>query len=171
MSKSIQRGYNKWTPHNLEVLKRKCHFFLEEEIKPQLDVLLQKVAKAIVDYIEQMTAIPQYTGNLHDATGVGVYVNGCLSAYVPTKIATKKQKSGFHNRTELDIDGNAYLTSALQDATADFSFGIWIVVFSAVPYAFYIQERPEQYFSEISDKLIQEILAGLAPYKKIPLWV
>lgn len=173
MAKEKRIGYKRWMPHNIEVIKKKCRHFLVQEVKPQLRVILDNAAQAVLDYIEEMTSLPQYTGNLHDATGVGIYVDGQLSSYVPTKIATRYQSSGFHYRNEYKIDGNLYLQSALRDAAMDFSDGIWIVVFSAVPYAFYIQERPEHYFSEISDVLLQEIYKGLAPLqqKKIPLWV
>ena len=173
MAKETRIGYKKWMPHNIEVIKKKCSHFLVQEVKPQLTVILNNVAQAVLDYIEQMTSLPQYTGNLHDATGVGIYVDGQLSSYVPTKIATKFQSSGFHYRNEYKIDGSLYLQSALKDATTEFSDGVWIVVFSAVPYAFYIQERPEQYFSEISEALLREIYQKLAPlqHKTISLWV
>lgn len=172
MTKETRIGYKKWMPHNIEVIKKKCKHFLIEEAKPRLEAILKDAAQAVLDYIEQMTSLPQYTGNLHDATGVGIYVDGQLLSYVPTKIATRYQSSGFHHRNEYKIDGNLYLRSALQDAATEFSDGIWIVVFSAVPYAFYIQERPEQYFSEISDVLLSEIYQGLAPlqHKRIAVW-
>lgn len=173
MAKETRIGYKKWMPHNLDVIKKKCRRFLQVEKKPELVAVLKNAAQAVLHYIEEMTSLPQYTGNLHDATGIGIYVDGQLFEYAPTKIATKYQSSGFHYRNEYKIDGNLYLQSALKDAATDFSDGIWIVVFSAVPYAFYIQERPEKYFSEISEKLLNEIYQGLVPLKNknIPLWI
>ena len=164
MSKNHQVGYKKWMPHNLEVIKKKCTYYLENVKEKELVSMLKKVAESTIDYIEKMTSLPHYTGNLHDATGVGVYVNGKLAAYSPKKTATRMQHSGFHNTYETNIDGSVYLQNTLSDASADFSKGIWLVVFSAVPYAFYIQDR-DKYFSELTDHLLSEIYAGLVQLK------
>lgn len=168
-------GYQKWMPHNLEVIKKKSTLYLGGVKKRELVAMLKNVAQNIVSYIDSQAEIPEYSGNLRDATGVGVYVNGTLSAYVPTKSATRLQKSGFHYRNEYGIDGSDYLKHALADASSDFSTGIWIVLFSAVPYAYFLN-NPDlvenlrgkvkgNYFGEIADKFKSEIAAGLVRLK------
>ena len=94
---------------------------------------------------------------------------------MPTKSATRLQKSGFHYRNEYGIDGSDYLKQALADASSDFSTGIWIVLFSAVPYAYFLN-NPDlvenlrgkikgNYFGEISDKFMNEITLGFIQLK------
>ena len=183
MARESRIGYKKWMPHNIEVIKKKCRFYLETEKKPELVAVLIGIATRLVDFIENDARIPELTSNLRDATGVGVYVDGALTSFVPMKKATKKQKSGFHYRNEYGIDGAEYLSQAIADASASFNDGIWIVLFSAVPYAYFLN-KPElvgnlqgkvqgNFFGEISEKMLLEISKGLTPlsYKKIPLWV
>lgn len=168
-------GYDKMMKHNLEIIKKRCRHYLEVEKKAELVAMLSSVAQKLVDYIENDARIPEYSSNLRDATGVGVYMNGALASYVPTKKATKKQKSGFHYRNEYGIDGAEYLSQAISDAATSFSDGIWIVLFSAVPYAYFLN-KPElvgnlqgkvegNFFGEISDKMLSEIYNGLVPLK------
>ena len=165
------------TEHNLKVFKMGCKNFLIVKKKKQLVTILTDLARKLVSYIESDARIPEYSSNLRDATGVGVYVDGALMSYVPTKRATKKQKSGFHYRNEYGIDGSAYLTQAILDASTRFTKGIWIVLFSAVPYAYFLN-KPElvgnlqgkvegNFFGEITDQMLSEIAVGLVPLKPI----
>lgn len=162
MAKATQRGYRKWDAHNAKVMKEQCTYFLKGVAKPQLVAMLRSVAEEIVAAIDGNGNIPIYTGNLHDATGVGVYVDGALSQYIPTKIATKKQRSGFGNTNWYDIDGSLFLQSAMADAATEFNSGCWIVLFSAVPYAFHIDERTD-FFRQTAGELAQSVLLGLVP--------
>lgn len=165
------------TEHNLKVLRDGCREFLLVKKKKQLVAILTDLATKLVNYIESEARIPEYSSNLRDATGVGVYVDGALISYVPTKRATKNQKSGFHYRNEYGIDGSAYLTQAIVDASTRFAKGIWIVLFSAVPYAYFLN-KPElvgnlrgkvegNFFGEIADKMLSDITSGLAPLKPV----
>ena len=175
MAKSTRIGYQKWMPHNLEIVKKKSLVYLVGVKKRELVAMLKNVAQSIASFIDTQAEIPENTSNLRDATGVGVYVDGVLSAYVPTKRATKLQKSGFHYRNEYGIDGSLYLSQALIDASTDFSIGIWIVLFSAVPYAYFLN-KPDlvsnlrgkvngDYFENITVKFINEITLGVAQLK------
>lgn len=175
MAKATRIGYQKWMPHNLEVIKKKSTVFMGGVKKRELLAMLKDVAQRIVSYIDKEAEIPESSGNLRDATGIGVYVNGALTAYVPTKRATKLQKSGFHYRNEYRIDGSAYLSQAITDASADFSVGIWIVLFSAVPYAYFLN-NPDlvgnlrgkvqgDYFEDISVRFINEVTRGVVQLK------
>jgi hypothetical protein len=106
---------------------------------------------------------------LHDATGAGVYADGRLYKYIPVKQATKRQSSGFFHRNEYWIDGNEYLNRALEDAATSFSKGIWLVVMSAVPYAYFANEGMSciptnpQFFKKTVSEMINKVLQGLKP--------
>ena len=96
-----------WVGHNNKVFQKAI-----AEHRVKLEVKLQKMfdalANDIVDYIEafgEMGGMPYYTANLADGTGVGVYLNGQLMAYVPTQNATEPQDYGPIS----DIWGREYL--------------------------------------------------------------
>ena len=167
MAKPTQRGYRKWMPHNLEVIKKKCRYQISNVAQPKLVAMLRGVAQKIANEVDSITSVPNYTGNLRDSHGVGVYVNGALSAYIPTQTATKAQRSGFHGRNEYNIWGTEYLERSLSDATTDFADGIWIVLFAAVPYAFYINENHANagFFDEIADTIVEDVRNGLKQLK------
>lgn len=175
MAKPKQSGYRKWMSHNLDVLKKKCRFQVLNVSQPELVTMLKAVAQKVVNEIDTITNTPNYTGNLRDSQGVGVYANGALSYFIPTQTATKPQRSGFHGRNEYNIWGTEYLTRSLQDAVTDFSDGIWIVLFAAVPYAFYINENHANagFFDEIADTIVNEVRNGLIQLeiKNIPNFV
>lgn len=167
MAKPTQIGYKKWMPHNLEVIKKKCSYQISNVAQPKLVAMLRGVAQKIANEVDNITSVPNYTGNLRDSHGVGVYVNGTMLAYIPTPTATKAQRSGFHGRNEYNIWGTEYVSQALQDATTDFADGIWIVLFAAVPYAFYINENHEKagFFDEIADTIVEDVRNGLTQLK------
>ena len=168
----IKRGYQKWEKHNIDVFKERSQYFLNGVVKPQLVRALQDTAREIVELIDGDNNIPIYTGNLHDATGVGVYVDGMLSYYIPAKIAQRKQSSGLEGYVSEDdeqsrynwygIDGTEFLQSAMEDATTEFNSGCWIVLFSAVPYAFKINERTN-FFGTTAKEMAESVLLGLEP--------
>lgn len=160
----IKRGYQKWEKHNIEVFKKQAQYFLNGVAKPKLVDMLHKVAEEIVAVIDDNGDIPIYTGNLHDATGVGVYVDGALSKYLPTKKATRKQSSGFNYTNWYGIDGYSFLQSAMEDASTEFNSGCWIVLFSAVPYAFHIEDQTS-FFSLTVGEMVRSIILGLVPLK------
>lgn len=152
-----------WNKHNLQVLQKKCNMYSLNISKDKLVALLRDVAQKIVNSIDSITSIPNYTGNLRDSHGVGVYVNGSLSAYIPTKTATKPQRCGLNYHNVYNIWGTEYLSQALQDATSTYSKGIWIVLFASVPYAYYVNENNAKagFFDEIADEVVSNILSGL----------
>ena len=167
MAKPTQRGYKKWMPHNLEVIKKKCRYQISNVAQPKLVAMLRGVAQKISNEVDSITSVPNYTGNLRDSHGVGVYTNGTLTAFIPTQTAQKPQRSGFHGRNEYNIWGTEYLERSLSDATTDFADGIWIVLFAAVPYAFYINENHESagFFDEIADTIVEDVRNGLKQLK------
>ena len=149
-----------WMKANNKVVGNKINDFFDKATEALLKEIY-KVAEDVMEYIDSQKVIPIYTGNLKDATGIGVYSNGVLKKYVPSRIATVPQSSGFHHKNEYDIWGHQYLSDALEAASKEeYGKGIWIVLFSAVPYAFYIEDR-DAFFSDIKDVMLNAIISEL----------
>ena len=149
-----------WMKANQKLIERKIDEVGNGALNRLLNALYT-VAQDVMEYIDSQKVIPIYTGNLKDATGIGVYNEGKLVKYVPSKIATRPQSSGFHHRNEYDIWGHQYLSDALEAASKEeYGKGIWIVLFSAVPYAFYIEDR-DAFFSDIKDVMLNAIISEL----------
>lgn len=165
-----------YTTHNSKVFKAGLKAFTEHDIKAKLEQMLRNVAERLVAYIDGgftpptgTWQFPVDTSNLHDATGVGVYIDGRLSSYVPTARANYQQT----NKGEIGIDGAINLRLALNAATAQFSSGIWIVLFSAVSYAYKINTqgsprgRGVGFFDALGESLFQNVITGLQPIRSV----
>lgn len=160
MARVRKRSKAGWMKANNKVVGNKINDFFDKATEALLKEIY-KVAEDVMEYIDSQKVIPIYTGNLKDATGIGVYSNGVLKSYVPSQIATRPQSSGFHHKNVYDIWGHQYLSDALEAASKeDYSKGIWIVLFSAVPYAFYIEDR-DAFFSDIKDVMLNAIISEL----------
>ena len=160
MARVRKRSKAGWMKANNKVVGNKINDFFDKATEALLKEIY-KVAEDVMEYIDSQKVIPIYTGNLKDATGIGVYHNGVLKSYVPSQIATRPQSSGFHHKNVYDIWGHQYLSDALEAASKeDYSKGIWIVLFSAVPYAFYIEDR-DAFFSDIKDVMLNAIISEL----------
>lgn len=157
------RGYQS---QNLNVLKEGMKMFVKNVAQPQLVSILRQKAQEVVQLIDS-GLIPEYTANLHDATGCAVYADGAISAFIPTKRAQKQGKSGFDRVNHYGIDGSAFLQQAIPEASTRFAKGVWFVVFSAVPYAYHIDAqgspkgRGQDFFKTIRGTAVNDILAGL----------
>lgn len=169
-----------FTTHNSKVFKVGLKDFAEREIKAILETMLREVAQKLVNAIDGAfvpfeqygggtSQFPVWEGQLHDATGVGVYINGRLSSYIPTK-------RGFNPQVHGDIDGiigSEYLQQALNEATSQFTTGIWIVLFSAVPYAYMVNKhgspwhRGKGFFERLKSLLIDDVFKGLRPISDV----
>lgn len=163
MANQSVRGYQS---QNLNVLKDKIKMFVKNVAQPQLVSILRQKAQEVVQLIDS-GLIPEYTANLHDATGCAVYADGAISAFIPTKRAQKHGKSGFDGVNHYGIDGSAFLQQAISEASTRFAKGVWFVVFSAVPYAYHIDAhgsplgRGQDFFKTIRGTAVNDILAGL----------
>lgn len=163
MANQSVRGYQS---QNLNVLKDKMKMFVKNVAQPQLVSILRQKAQEVVQLIDS-GLIPEYTANLHDATGCAVYADGAISAFIPTKRAQKQGKSGFDGVNHYGIDGSAFLQQAISEASTKFAKGVWFVVFSAVPYAYHIDAhgsplgRGQDFFKTIRGTAVNDILAGL----------
>ena len=78
-----------------------------------------------------------------DSTGVGVYVNGVLSAFRYSQQATVPQT--YHGKK---VWGKETLDKALAFGASTYIDGVWIVIFSTVPYAGY-QDKLSGFFSGV----------------------
>lgn len=153
-----------WVGHNNKVFQKAI-----TEHRAKLEKKLQKMCQELADevrlFIENFDSIPDmpfWSANLADGTGLGVYVNGTLRAFAPTQQATSPQSDNFTNT--YDIWGFQYLQDALSESTTTYSQGIWVVLFSTVPYAIRVDEEgtyrvggatPPDFFS---NRLKEEIL-------------
>lgn len=142
-----------WVGHNNKVFQKAIaehKAILEKE----LNEIMREVASKMADWLVNGQT-PYYTGNMQDATGLGVYINGTLSAYAPMQTAFESQEYKGQ-----EVWGYAGLQDALQEGYRNFSKGIWLVVFSAVPYAFEVDaygtiKNASGYFS---DGIVGELL-------------
>lgn len=129
-----------------------------DEIKERIMLIMNDVANGIVDYIDGVGKdnLPYYTGNLQDSTGVGIYVDGALATYTPTRRAYEIQE--YDGVTLL---GYEELANALGLAADEFSKGMWIVLFSAVPYAFDVDMDNAKWYGYFSDGLAKGMVKDI----------
>lgn len=159
--------------HNNAVFRKGLTDFTNQVIKVKLVTMLKSVAQTIVDVIDGNFVMPQgteqfpvFTANLHDATGVGVYSDGKIQYFAPTKRAVDSQEYGTPPQF---FYGSDLLRQAIAESVESFSKGIWIVLFSSVPYAYSINEygsrlnRGNGYFDLLSKTLLQDVLMNLKP--------
>ena len=184
MAKPSVRGYQK---QNLSVLLKGMQMHVKGVIEPQLVSMLSQKAQQVVDYINgnfnaDSNDFPVYSANLNDATGVGVYVDGRIHRFLPTKWADKPQRSGFDGVNHKGIVGSEFLQQAISEASTRFAKGVWFVIFSATPYAYHINasgsnkrssyeahggsavtyiNRGKGFFDKIVSLSVDEILRGL----------
>lgn len=147
-----------WMSHNNKVFKDalKNH---HNDIKRSIDVVLQEVAQEMQAYIGATTYnqgdgnMPFYSGNLSDSTGLGIYIDGRLRAFAPPQRATHPQSMGWNYTNVYGIWGHQELANALSEASTTYSNGLWVVLFSAMPYAIKINEGTRYwdkgYFDEV----------------------
>lgn len=155
---------------NEAVIRVGVEAYLVKTIKPRIVSMLRDVAQRIVDTINGVpptgtVAYPVLTGNMLDATGVAIYDDGATIAYLPTKRATKTQT----DNGVKDIDGSICLQQAIASGQTQFADGLWIVLFSATPYASRIDEigssirRGQDFFKNLKQEIYDDVVAGLKP--------
>lgn len=158
--------------HNSQVFNVGLKYFTEAQAKPRIVAILTQVAQMLVGVIDGSFVMPKGsiqfpvdTANLHDATGIGVYSDGRVQHFIPTKQAVKTQSDGGTK----GVDGNALLQSAIAAGATQFAKGIWIVLFSTVPYAYKINTQGSKrgrgvgFFDGLGEVLFQRIVTGLQP--------
>lgn len=161
-----------YTAHNSKVFKVGLNDYAERVIKAKIVAMLKSVAQTLVDIIDGSFVMPDgneqfpvFTANLHDATGVGVYSDGAVQYFIPTKRATDAQHDSSYNF----FYGSDLLRQAISNGATQFAKGIWIVLFSTVPYAYEINEygsskgRGAGFFESLKNTLLKDVLSNLKP--------
>lgn len=170
-----------FTSQNSSVFHAGTKNYIEHVVRPKLEAMLRKLAQDTVSYIDgAFSPIPPYApggnedfpvweGQLRDATGCAVYIDGRISSFIPTSKARYKQHDEESGIT--DIVGSEFLKNAIDLASSRFTKGLWIVIFSAVPYAFRVnavgspKDRGRGYFETIKDVTVRRVIEGLKPIK------
>ena len=143
-------GKKSWTSHNNKVFNK----VMEEkkiELSNRIHNVLRELANKVFTYIADTTPnrgdgnMPYYTGNMRDSTGLGVYYNGVLSTFIPPRVAETHQT--YRERGYDEIWGFDYIRSVLSN-TQDFNKGIWVVLYSTVPYALKIETKGSKYWDK-----------------------
>lgn len=160
---------SEWSAHNRAVISNDIEQYLKK-VKDYIITKMREVATTMVNWIDgKFAPVPPYApggnsefpvwwGHLADSTGVGLYIDGRTEYFVPTAIGIKYQKS---TNYASQIFGAPMLQQAITNTAAKFPKGIWIILFSAVPYA----EKINIFGSPIGrgigffDKSIQELTA------------
>lgn len=165
-----------YTAHNAMVMKAEMKRYLAEEAKKQLVLALAAVAHRMVNIIDgDFMPCPPYerdhggngqfpiwTANMRDSSGVGVYCDGRLTSFRPARKAYKPQ-------TDEGWKGWGFieLQKALSLGVTTYSRGVWIVLYSAVPYAYKVNYegspwgRGINFFGVLKDEFLAEIMTGL----------
>ena len=130
-----------YASHNKMVFKSTLEDAKYRISRPLLTAKLRKIAVDMVDEIDgnlwnNDDTFPIWTSNLHDSTGIAVYDYGAITSFIPPQYAAVAQKYG----NIQDIWGSQYLKDFMNENASKFSKGIWIVLFSAVPYAGYVND-------------------------------
>lgn len=177
--KSLPSGFME---RNKTVITVGCKNFIETVAKPRLIRMLTQIAEAMRDMIDgawtPWSAMPDgslpwggngdfpvWFGQMHDATGVAIYNDGAIIKFLPTKKALDSQPQS--NNGVNHIIGSQWLETAMSEASGMCSKGLWIVLFSSVPYAFKVNTqgsprgRGMAYFDKLSDKQLADILFNL----------
>ncbi|MEG0629929.1 MAG: hypothetical protein RR459_03270 [Christensenellaceae bacterium] len=137
---------------------------IEKRYETVLPIVLNEVAEIVSNHIEEMSTtesadgLPVWSGNLHDSTGIGLYYNGSLVAYKPSRLAIRKQ-----HIEEYSYFGYEELDKVMND-TNNYNNGIWFVLFSASPIAFMIDTEGSPYGRGVgyfSDELVPYTMAVL----------
>lgn len=131
-----------YASHNKMVFKSTLEDAKYRISRPLLTAKLRKIAVDMVDEIDgnlwlDNETFPIWTSNLHDSTGIAVYDYGTIASFIPPQYAIEPQGYWYIH----DIWGSQYLRDFINENAGKFSQGIWIVLFSAVPYAGKVNEE------------------------------
>lgn len=167
-----------WGAHNIKVVANGINLFVAEK-KAEVIAKLRAVASMMLAWIEgQFVPMPPYEpggnsefpvwrGHLNDATGVGLYVDGRTDYFMPVTREIKHQTSG--KMPGVKIYGTQFLRQAITDTASRLPSGIWIVLFSAVPYAEDVNQwgspigRGMGFFDKSVSEMTNLLLSNLTP--------
>lgn len=137
----------KFTSHNLSVIGKRFG------TKASSKAFTKKMASSlsgIADRVMQVAydEIPVDTWNLMEGTGIGVYVNGILTAFRYDEMATESREGHW---------GRDTLSKALSAGASRFGSGVWVVAFSTMPYAASVDEW-NGFFSEVIVEELEDLV-------------
>lgn len=149
---------------NMALVTLRMKEFAEKEAKREVLKRMRRVAQYMVDFIDSHFSddsrlYPQYTANLHDATGIAIYDDGKLECYLPTQRASKPQKSPIGEEEW----GSRELANVVKQGVTKFSKGLWLVLFSASSYAEQVEDlgsprdRGRSFFTDLWDYMTIDI--------------
>lgn len=153
-----------WVGHNKKVFQKAIEEYKNDIEKKVLKVLTTVAREMLVDiadaqYNQGDGYMPFYSGNLRDSTGLGVYHDGALDTFIPPKVAEHPQNYWQIGHYEFDLWGFSFIQEALSEAN-NFNKGIWVVLYSTIPYAKYIDDNGSKYWDTgwFSDNIVQKEL-------------
>ena len=163
-----------YASHNKMVFKSTLEDAKYRISRPLLTAKLRKIAVDMVDEIDgnlwnNDDTFPIWTSNLHDSTGIAVYDYGAITSFIPPQYAIEPQEY----EDIQNIWGSQYLKDFINENAGKFSQGIWIVLFSAVPYAGLINEvgspwpwvRGENFFGSLKEMFADIVYNKLTKHK------
>jgi hypothetical protein len=110
---------------------------------------------------------PKWSGALAASTGAAIYCNGVFDSFVPNIYYPKNVQYDSHGN---EIDGRVLLESAIAAGATQYTKGIWIVLYSTVPYATKINlegsviiRRGIAFFDRLKHVIIDAIMNGIEP--------
>lgn len=149
--------------NNTKIFNRAIDEFIAKK-KEQIVQVLMQVALETVLYIEGANVIPVQTGNLADSTGLGIYVDGFLHRYVPIQKARVPRNNIYGaNAENRPYWGFEELETALTLAVTQFSQGIWLCLFSTMPYAMVIDDKYNFFEDNIVRDMVDNLWTKLQP--------
>lgn len=149
---------------NVALVTLRMKEFAEKEAKREVLRRMRRIAVAMVDFIDSRFSddsneFPQYTANLHDATGIAIYDNGKLESYMPAQRASVPQE----NSSREEEWGSQELANVIRQGMSRFSKGLWLVLFSASSYAEQVEDlgsprnRGKKFFEWLWDQISIDI--------------
>ena len=163
-----------YASHNKMVFKSTLEDAKYRISRPLLTAKLRKIAVDMVDEIDDSIWVndetfPIWTSNLHDSTGLAVYDYGTITSFIPPQYAIEPQEY----EDIQNIWGSQYLKDFINENAGKFSQGIWIVLFSAVPYAGLINDcgspwpwvRGEDFFGLLKEMFADIVFNKLTKHK------
>ena len=172
--------------NNVQVLKRGLEQY-SEVIASKIAAVCREAVQELYDEVDRLFSpkvpswiskdeliggsdyFPIWTGQLRNSTGAAVYWNGVIYSLIQNPLLPNEPQD--YNGQE-EIYGDAWLQNAIEQGYSKYGRGLWIVLFSAVPYAAEIdlfgsvRGRGMNYFEKLKDIVKGLVMNGLLPLVK-----
>lgn len=173
--------------HNVQVLKHGLEQY-SEVIASKIAAVCREAVQELYDEVDRLFSpkvpswiskdgqliggsddFPIWTGQLRNSTGAAVYWNGVIYSLIQNPLLPNEPQD--YNGQE-EIYGDAWLQNAIEQGYSKYGRGLWIVLFSAVPYAAEIdlfgsvRGRGMNYFEKLKDIVKESVMNGLMPLVK-----